>query len=342
MRIAITGGSGYLGRALLTRLTRDGADRIVTLTRDEQRRDKLARQFGWHPGFRVYAGDVRDLGRLTDIFSGCEAVIHAAARKVVTGHPDEPEEMLKTNVIGTGNVIEAARIAGCRKLVVVSSDKAVAPVNVYGVSKAMAEHLAVMANARTFGHGLRVGVVRYGNVLGSTGSVLEKWREQLAQGRPIEVSDQRMTRFWITKGQAVDLVLSVVANLRGGEIVVPVLPAAPLMRLAEALTDIDRNVVPLCDVPMERGATSTNGYTPRQGGEKLHEELLSTVELRRAVRVPGTNRIVVPPFQHDEMWDRGAWLGEPVDPDVPYSSDTWPQQLTVDGIRDLLAETDRE
>jgi len=333
MRIAITGGSGFLGRALLDRLTRDGADRIVTMTRDEQKRATLQSRYGWHSGFRVYAGDVRDPSRLADVFSGCEAVIHAAARKVVAGHPDEAEEMLKTNVVGTMNVIDAARRAGCGKVVLVSSDKAVAPVNVYGVSKAMAEHLAVMANARTFSSGLRIGAVRYGNVIGSTGSVVEKWAAALAAGKPLQVSDPEMTRFWITREQAVDLVLATLANLRGGEIVVPCLPAATLVTLAHAMWEGDGEtpIVPVTDVPMETGAK----FAPRQGGEKLHEELLSSVELRRAIQTEPGGRIVVPPYQNDETWDARLWSGTRFDADS-YRSDTWQWQIGVDEMRALL------
>lgn len=334
MRIAITGGSGTLGRALIGRLTAGGADRIVTFSRDEQKRAALQRDFGWHPGFRVYAGDVRDAGRLADIFSGCEAVIHGAARKVVTGHPDEPEEMLKTNVLGTLNVIEAARKAGVAKLMVVSSDKAVRAENVYGVSKAMAEHLAVMANARTFGRGLRVGCVRYGNVIGSTGSVVGVWREKALAGEALPIADTRMTRFWITVEQAVDLVLSALANLRGGEIVVPYIPAAPIMRLARALVGRDAiQIAGFTDAPTEASADGER-YTPRIGGEKLHEELLSAAEIRRARRYLGY--FVVPPYQHAEMWDGKPWLGEPVSQDLVYRSDVWPLQASVEELRALL------
>lgn len=338
MRIAITGGSGFLGRALLRRLTTvGGADRIVTFTRDEQKRAQLTAEFGWHPAVRVYAGDVRDAARLPDIFAGCEAVIHAGARKVVTGHPDEADEMVKTNVDGTRHVIEAARSAGVRKLVLISSDKATRPENVYGVTKALAEHLCVSANARTFSHGLRIGAVRYGNVLGSTGSVLVKWREQVAAGQALTMSDPQMSRFWITRDQAVDLVLDTLANLRGGEIVVPNIPAAPLWHLAAALQGVDRfedlRLAPVSVAPLERGASGQ--FAPRQGGEKLHEELLSAAEVRRALTV-SPSRIVVPPYQHAEMWDSKPWIGSPLAPDTVYRSDVWGWQLTIAQMRELV------
>lgn len=335
MRIAITGGSGSLGRALITRLAAGGADRIVTFSRDEQKRAALAKEFAWHPGVRVYAGDVRDHDRLVDLFRGCEAVVHGAARKVVTAHPDEAEEMLKTNVEGTRNVIAAARAAGVQRLVVVSSDKAVRAENVYGVSKAMAEHLAVNANARTLPQGLRVGVVRYGNVLGSTGSVVPLWRAMLARGQALTLSDRRMTRFWITLPQAVDLILTALATLRGGEIVVPDIPAAPITALAEALAGPD--------LWHAENVTFTG---IRQGGEKLHEELLSATEVRRALYRSEAGGIghrglpgyyVVPPFQNEDMWDNGRWVGSVVDPEVVYRSDVWYQATAAD-LRRMIEE----
>lgn len=332
MRVAITGASGFLGRALLKRLTAGGADRIVAFSRDEQKRAALQREFGGFPGVRIYAGDVRDYDRLVGIFDGCEAVIHAAARKVVTGHPDEPDEMLKTNVLGTRNAIEAARVAGVKKFVLVSSDKAVHPVNVYGVSKAMAEHLAVMANARTFQSGLRIGAVRYGNVIGSTGSVVELWRKQLAAGEPVTVSDPDMTRFWLTIDDAVDLVLLALTNLRGGEIVIPNVGAASLRTLAQAVGVEPSSIAPISDVPMEGG-----GFAPRQGGEKLHEELVSSAESRRLLWRDQWNVYVVPPYQHGEMWDARPWLGELVAPGFTYRSDTWIHQLTVGALAGMVA-----
>lgn len=324
MRIAITGASGSLGRALTSRLVQDGADRIVLFSRDEQKRLALEREFGWHPGVRAYAGDVRDERRLVDLFGGCEVVVHGAARKVVTAHPDEPEELLKTNILGTLNVIEACRAADVRKLIVVSSDKAVMPLNVYGVSKAMAEHIAINANARCVGSGMRIGVVRYGNVLGSTGSVVPLWRAALERGEPVTVTAPSMTRFWITLPQAVDLILSALANLRGGEIVVPHLPAASIDTLLRALIPPDRT---------ETVLVRQTGV--RQGGEKWHEQLLSDSEVERTVR--RGNTYVVAPFQNDQMWDNRPWMGALVPGEMVYRSDVWPEQLDVDGMRALLA-----
>lgn len=302
---------------------------MVAFSRDEHRQAALQQEFGWYNGFRVDAGDVRDLGSLVRIFRGCEVVVHAAARKIVRSHPSEADEMMKTNIIGTQNAIEAARQSGCAKFVFVSSDKAVhAEDQPYGISKAMAERLVVAANAQTFARGLRLGCVRYGNVIGSTGSVVAKWRKQVASGEAPTVSDGRMTRFWITRQQAVDVVLAVIANLRGGEIVVPTLPAASILTVAEAISGTTA-VRPVMDTP-------TESCGARHGGEKLHEQLLSDAEVRRALRLNGGDRIVVPPYLHDEMWDMRPWQGEPVPADMKYCSDVWPWQLDVAEMRALL------
>jgi len=330
LRIAITGGSGSLGRALITRLVEDGADRIVAFSRDEQKRLALGRDFGWHPGFRHMAGDVLDRDRLVDIFHGCEVVVHGAARKVVSAMPDEAEELRKTNIEGTVNVIEACRAAGVGKLICVSSDKAVHPENAYGVSKAMMEHLAINANARALPRGLRIGLVRYGNVLGSTGSVVPVWRKALEQRQAITVSDPSMTRFWITMSQAVDLILTAISNLRGGEIVVPKIPAADIGTLLEALTRefIDAEGLPADYTP----DTRITGFRP--GGEKRHEELLAPAEVGRTRLRNGV--YVVAPYQHDDMWDAKPWVGERIPDDTVYRSDVWEPRLDPDQMRFLI------
>ena len=323
MRVAITGGSGSLGRCLIEKLAKEGADRIVTMSRDEQKRLALQDEYAAHPHVKVYAGDIRDEQRLRDVFRGCEVVIHAAARKVVCGHYDEPPEHHKTNVIGTINVLAAARATpSVNKLLFISSDKACAPINVYGISKAMAEALVLSENARCFASGLRCSVVRYGNVLGSNGSVVQKWRAAIEAGKPLEVSDQKMTRFWWTIGDAAEAALRAVADMRGGEVLVPHLSAAPLVTVMKAMAGED--------VP--DGAIKEIGIRP--GGEKLHEILLDEEELRRALK--RGSWIIVPPLDNSDLWDRSPWLGEPVAEDFTYCSETWPDQWTAKGLREVL------
>lgn len=321
MRVAVTGGSGSLGRELITQLAAEGADRIVTMSRDEAKRSALQREFSWHRGVKVYAGDIRDRERLTDVFKGCEVVVHAAARKVVSGNWDEAQEMHKTNVLGTLNVMSAAREAGIDKLLFVSSDKAVRPENVYGVSKALAEHMVIAENARTYHAGLRMSVIRYGNVLGSNGSVVLHWQKAKADGQPLRLSDRRMTRFWLRISDAAKLVRQAVSDMRGGEVFVPSLKAAPLVDLAEAIypnaTVVDMGI--------------------RSGGEKLHEELLSADEIRRTVMRNGFF-VVTPGGSEENAWDPRPWLGKPlcVSVDWRYRSDIWNLRWTVDELRGLL------
>lgn len=319
MRIAITGGTGSLGSALVRKLALEGAERIVTFSRDEQKRAALAAEFKWHSGVKVYAGDIRDADRLPDLFHGCEVVVHAAARKVVSGHHDEPREMLETNVLGTRNVIAAARLANVGKTLLISSDKACHAENSYGMSKALAEQLVVSENARCWPRGQRMSVIRYGNVLGSNGSVLNVWRRGVEKNDfPLPVSDIRMTRFWVSLPMAVGFVLSAISYMRGGEILIPEMKAAPLTKLVEAVAP----------------GAETFDMGIRSGGEKLHEELLSADEARRAVKRNGF--YVVPPTRGMDSWDDSVWHGEPVGEGFSYRSDDWPLQWTVEDLRELV------
>lgn len=319
MRIAVTGGSGALGRALLARLIEDGAERIVTFTRSQHTREAMVREFGHYHGIadRIYWHDLSDVDRLERTFAGCEVVIHAAAAKVVGAHPDEPEGLLQTNVVGTQNVLKAAERAGVRKVMVISSDKATSPTNAYGMSKAKAEQIAVAANAHSWPKGCRISAIRYGNVIGSTGSVVVKWREAIANGESLSVSDERMTRFWITIEQAVDFVLNAMSMMRGGEVFAPIIPAAPITRLAEALG----NVLPY----------RVTGIRP--GGEKLHESMLTEDEVRRALKWRGFY-LIQPSLR---TWDSTPWPGERVPEDLEYRSDSWPLQLSVEAMREMVA-----
>lgn len=327
MRIAITGGSGSLGRQLTADFLGMGADRVVTLTRDEQKRHQLARDFP-SPLYRAFAGDIRDRERLADVFRGCDTVVHAAARKVVSGHWDEPQEMLQTNVLGTQNVVWAAREAGVQRLLFISSDKAVNPENVYGVSKAMGEQLVIAANARTHAQGLRLGVLRYGNVLGSNGSVLQAWRSRVLAGQPIQVTDPQMTRFWVTLRTASQFVQAALQQLRGGEVYVPVLQAASVAELALAFLG-----------PDDLGRAESVGLRP--GGEKMHEALVTADESRRLVWAKGTLdgqghwAYVVPPVQGDDSWDTREW-GPAATLPTDYRSDVWPLRVNANSLSAML------
>lgn len=242
MSYLITGGTGYLGRALARRLTYNGwEERVCIYSRSEAAQAAMQREMGYKgevegERLRFFVGDVRDLGRLERAMRGVRFVIHAAAlKRIEVGHYN-PDEMVKTNVLGTMNVIEAARRAGVARVVLVSSDKAFQPVSPYGLSKALAEHLCLAANR--MGLGPSFVVVRYGNVAGSTGSVIPMWRDQLEEDPNcrLRITDPGCTRFWMRIEQAVDLVLDATGPLvEDASVLVPKLPAYQLQDLAIAM-----------------------------------------------------------------------------------------------------------
>lgn len=272
--ILITGGSGYLARGLVERLLEQGEDRICLYSRGEYAQSLMRAEFEDDPRLRWFIGDVRDQQRLEWAMDSVEAVIHAAALKRIETGAYNPEECVKTNVIGTMNVIEAARRAGVQKVLLVSSDKAFEPVSPYGHTKALAECLFLTANELS-PYGPRYAVVRYGNVWNSTGSVLPTWRTALRTSSTVKVSDPDVTRFFMWRDEAVDLVLGTLKTMVGGELAIPDLPAYRLGDLVTAL-----------------GAKAE--ITGLAGHEKLHEKMgpdhsserarrMTVTELREAV-----------------------------------------------------------
>lgn len=249
--ILITGGTGFLGHGLARTLLERGARRIRIYSRGEHGQARMHESFGRDERLAYFIGDVRDVDRLERAMHRCSIVIHAAAlKRVEVGHYN-PDEMVKTNVLGTMNVIEAARRAHVGRVVLVSSDKAFEPVSPYGLSKAIAESLCLAANRMHFGP--RFTVCRYGNVSGSTGSVIPRWRGLIARGDQVPITDPDCTRFWMRLEQAVELVLS--ASLGDKELLIPNLPAYRLGDLAVAM-----------------GARSTT-VTGLDAWEKRHESM---------------------------------------------------------------------
>lgn len=234
MNILVTGGTGYFGRAF-TNYHWLECERLVIYSRDEAKQAAMRDKYPFEE-MRFMIGDVRDFQRLSRAMNGIDVVVHAAAlKRIEVGHYN-PDEMVKTNVIGTMNVIEAAMAAGVSKVVFLSSDKAYQPVSAYGQSKALAESLVLNANNISGIHGTRFAAVRYGNVANSTGSVIPRWRGMIAEGRTqVPVTDPDCTRFYMTARQAVDLVCETIESMTGGELAIPDLPAYRLGDLAEAL-----------------------------------------------------------------------------------------------------------
>lgn len=228
--VLITGGAGFLGHALVERLFADGCERICIYSRSESRQFEMRQRFGNDERLRWFIGDVRDRDRLERAMQGVAYVIHAAALKRIEVGAENPDEMVKTNVLGSMNVIEAARRTNVAKALLVSSDKAYEPKSPYGQSKAIAESLFLQANIPY--RDPRFAVVRYGNVAGSTGSVITRWR---AASGEVEITDPEVTRFWMSREEAASLVVDTLKTMRGGEIAIPDLPAFRLGDLAEAM-----------------------------------------------------------------------------------------------------------
>ena len=319
MKLLLTGASGSFGTALLAHVFRHGlAEKVIAYARGEHRLAELAERLGHPPELRLMVGDVRDPERVHEAMGRIDTVIHAAAMKRVDVISHDPLEIMKTNFLGTVNVVRAAVQRNVPRVLLISSDKACAPSTRYGLSKAAAEEYAVHANAQ--GHPqVRISAVRYGNVAGSQGSVIPFWRRLLAAGQPIPLTDARMTRFWLTMPEAIDFVLGALRDMRGGEVFIPRLRAARMVALAEAM-----------------GATSGQRRIigPRGGGEKLHETLLSEDESGRAVW-SAERFILEPAFR---PWPYDSWAGQRLAPGFRWRSDEAPQ-MAVEELRMLVRQS---
>jgi UDP-N-acetylglucosamine 4,6-dehydratase/5-epimerase len=314
--ILITGGTGSFGRAFVRRLLDEGdPKRVVVFSRDEQKHHAMQGDFN-DPRLRYFVGDVRDASRMQLALRGVDVVVHAAGMKHVHLCEYNPIEAINTNVLGTVNVIQAALDQRVERVVGISTDKAVSPANLYGASKLCLEKLMVAANSYSGDRSTRFSVVRYGNVMGSAGSVIPLFLKQRQIGK-LTITDQRMTRFWIDMPKAIDLVLSALALMQGGEIFLPKLPAATVEALADSLAPgIPREVI---------------GIRP---GEKLHESLLSGEECRRT-RDIGNLLVIEPEYT---SWTTGATRGVPVPDDFRYSSDREDLLLSPEQIANLLQD----
>lgn len=278
MSLLIAGGSGTFGRAFARKAIAEGVERVCIYSRSEWTQAQMRTQFNDDPRLRFFIGDVRDRERLTRAMRGVETVVHAAAlKRIEVGHYS-PDEMVKTNVDGTSNVVEAAFIAGVKRAVLLSTDKAYQPVSPYGQSKALAESLFLNAN-NVFGmNGPAYSVVRYGNIWCSTGSVVPRWRELIMTGATrVQVSDPDCTRFFMLPVEAVNLVWRTLQEMQGGELVIPHwLPAYRVGDLAEAM-GVDMEITGL--PPWEKKHESM-----RDGLSSDKARRMSIEELEEALR----------------------------------------------------------
>ena len=314
--ILITGGTGSFGQKCTEILLEKwDPQRLVVFSRDELKQHEMRQKFT-DPRIRFFIGDVRDRDRLYRAMNGVDAVIHTAALKQVPACEYNPFEAVKTNILGGVNVIDAAIDCGVDRVIAVSTDKAVNPVNLYGATKLCAEKLFVQGNAYSTHGGTRFSCARYGNVMASRGSVIPIFIQQRTTGT-VTITDKRMTRFWITLDQGVEFVLRGLQWMRGGEIFVPKIPSMSIMDLAAA-------IAPGCEVK----------FTGIRPGEKIHELLLSPDESRQALEF--SDMFVIQPSH--SWWDVGEPDGgKSLSDGFRYGSDNNPNWLTVEKIQEMVA-----
>lgn len=320
--VFVSGGTGSFGRSFIrSLLKRYQPKRVVVFSRDELKQYEMQQEFN-APCMRYFLGDVRDADRVQQALRGIDLVVHAAALKQVPAAEYNPTECIRTNVGGAENIINGAIANGVQKVVALSTDKASSPINLYGATKLLSDKLFVAANNITGDHQTRFAVVRYGNVVGSRGSVLPFFRKLLADGaRELPITDARMTRFWITLDQGVDFVMRSFERMQGGELFVPKIPSARITDLAEALAPgLHHRLV---------------GIRP---GEKLHEMMISRDDSSHTWEFD--SHFVIAPsinfnMQYDYACDGLGGIGRAVAEGFEYVSDSNPHYLSVAELREL-------
>jgi UDP-N-acetylglucosamine 4,6-dehydratase/5-epimerase len=315
--ILVTGGTGSFGKKFVEIMLRDyQPQRMVVFSRDELKQHEMRTSGFDDPSLRYFIGDVRDVDRLKRALSGVTVVVHAAALKQVPACEYNPFEAIQTNIMGGRNVIDAAIDQGVRRILALSTDKAVNPINLYGATKLCAEKVFVQANAYAGAKNTRFSCARYGNVVGSRGSVIPVFLEQRRRGK-ITITDSRMTRFWLTLEQGVKFVIRCLEQMHGGEIFVPKIPSMRLQDLAET-------IAPGCKIE----------YIGIRPGEKLHEVLVSEDESRQTLETE--DMFVIQPSH--PWWTSENWVSaKPLPEGFRYSSDNNKIWLTRRELEDLVA-----
>ncbi|MBA12459.1 MAG: UDP-N-acetylglucosamine 4,6-dehydratase (inverting) [SAR202 cluster bacterium] len=313
--ILITGGTGSFGREFCEYVLENySPNRLIVLSRDELKQFEMSEQLN-NPKLRFFIGDVRDKDRLERAMKGVDYVVHAAALKQVPACEYNPIEAIKTNIYGAQNVIDAAINQGVSKVIALSTDKAVNPINLYGATKLCAEKLFVQANSYSGSNGTRFACVRYGNVVGSRGSVIPIFKKQKELGT-LTITDDRMTRFWLTLDQGVQFVLSSLEELQGGEVFIPKIPSMKVLDLAKAISpDAEIKII---------------GIRP---GEKLNEVLISRDESNSVIDI-GSKYIIQP--QHSSFRMPIYSNSVSVEKDFEYRSDNNLDWLDVAQLKDMI------
>jgi UDP-N-acetylglucosamine 4,6-dehydratase len=320
--VLVTGGTGSFGKKFVEIMLKEYQPaKLIVFSRDELKQHEMRVSGFDHPSLRYFIGDVRDQQRLHRAMHSVDIVIHAAALKQVPACEYNPMEAIKTNILGSSNVIEAALDAGVKKVMALSTDKAVNPVNLYGATKLAAEKLFVQSNTYAAGTATRFSCVRYGNVVGSRGSVIPIFLQQRDNGK-LTITDARMTRFWLTIDQGVRFVIRCTEQMRGGEVFVPKIPST-------RTADLARVIAPQAEL-------ETIGIRP---GEKLHEVLVHEDEARSTVELD--DMFVVMPTA--ELWFGHEWQeqGKALPDGYRYTSETNQQWLSDEEIRSFVAPLER-
>lgn len=318
--ILVTGGTGSFGQKFIKKLLDEHElSRLVVYSRDELKQYEMAQEIN-HPKLRYFLGDVRDQARLERALNGIDIIVHAAALKQVPAAEYNPIEFIQTNIMGAENIINASINTGVKKVVALSTDKAVNPMNLYGATKLCSDKLFVAGNNLSTRDGPRFSVVRYGNVVGSRGSVIPFFKERRASGK-LPITDIRMTRFWITLEEGSAFVEKCLGLMRGGEVFIPKIPSMKIVDLATAMA-------PECEHEII-------GIRP---GEKLHELMVPSDEARNTYEYK-TFYIIQPAFQvwgEDNPDDYGGEIGQPVPEDFAYTSDTNTQWFSADDLAKVI------
>lgn len=314
--ILVTGGTGSFGKKFIRKVLSLGVKKVIVFSRDELKQYEMKQEFQ-DDRIRFFIGDVRDKDRLYRAFDGVDIVIHAAAMKHVDACEYNPFEAIKTNIHGAQNVIEAAIDRGVEKVIALSTDKACSPVNLYGATKLASDKLFVAANAYVGGKNTRFAVVRYGNVVGSRGSVVPFFKKIRHTGK-LPITDERMTRFWITLNQGVQFVLDNLERMQGGEIFVPKIPSMKV-------TDLAKAIAPECEIEII-------GIRP---GEKLHEAMIMEDDARHTVEFD-SYFVIYPELAwfKNERQTGGKTLPE----GFAYTSDLNSKWLSIEQLKELVEE----
>ena len=319
--ILVTGGTGSFGNAFVpTALRKFDPERLIVYSRDEMKQWEMAKLFDGDSRVRFFIGDVRDRDRLSRALDGVNYVVHAAATKIVPTAEYNPFEAVKTNILGAMNLIDACIDKGVKKVVALSTDKASSPINLYGATKLASDKLFVSGNAYSGASGTRFSVVRYGNVMGSRGSVLPLFFEAQKSNQPLPITDPRMTRFMITLEQGVDLVWKAFDDMVGGEIYVRKIPSMTIEDIAEAIAP--------------GRPTKIVGIRP---GEKLHEQMIGLEDAPTTYEFPDYYKIL-PAIN---LWDRDADMvkgGKLVNEDFVYTSYHNSSWMKVGELQDWISK----